>query len=233
MSLGLITTRLSPIIPPIRSIRAISNRCPYPQPRKSPCPQYQALRSWRRQFSTGKQRIIYQNSISWTTTVTIAVAIGASIGFAAGFSRAINEPTSTEPNLEPASPEALISEMTTPIPPGRPGNLTPDQEAKLRELWQLALQVFGVAEGPPPQSQAASPNGKPPPTLSRTSTSAASETPAASSERKKKSRLSFLKKKSRDTDESASDTPTGSMSGTSTPSSGKSRLSSAKDFVYS
>ena len=32
--------------------------------------------------------------------------------------------------------------------PGRPGNLTPDQEAKLQELWKAALRVFGVtAEG--------------------------------------------------------------------------------------
>ncbi|KAI9788637.1 MAG: hypothetical protein M1816_006783 [Peltula sp. TS41687] len=31
-----------------------------------------------------------------------------------------------------------------PIPPGRPGNLTPEQEAKLREFWLAVLKVFGV-----------------------------------------------------------------------------------------
>ena len=34
--------------------------------------------------------------------------------------------------------------MAGMIPPGRPGNLTPDQEAKLRELWKATLNVFGV-----------------------------------------------------------------------------------------
>ncbi|MCJ1256366.1 hypothetical protein MMC24_004187 [Lignoscripta atroalba] len=28
--------------------------------------------------------------------------------------------------------------------PGRPGNLTPDQEVKLRELWKVTLKVFGM-----------------------------------------------------------------------------------------
>jgi hypothetical protein len=215
---------------PLYSNRSTPNRFAHPPLRRSPCPQYQALQSTcRRQLSTGKQRIIiHQNSISWTTTVVIAIAVGASIGFAAGFSRALNHPTETEPPLS-ASPGAPTPDMTTSMPPGRPGTLTPEQEAKLRELWQLALQVFGVVEGPTPQSQ--SPNGKTPPTLSRTSTGAGSESPVASAEKKKKSRLSFLKKKSRDTDESASDTPTGAMSGTATPSSGKSRLSCAQDIA--
>lgn len=31
------------------------------------------------------------------------------------------------------------------IPPGRPGNLTPDQEAKLQEFWTRTLKIFGVA----------------------------------------------------------------------------------------
>ena len=35
--------------------------------------------------------------------------------------------------------------MTGPNPPGRPGNLTPDQETKLRELWSATMKVFGVS----------------------------------------------------------------------------------------
>ncbi|KAL9590573.1 MAG: hypothetical protein Q9203_000625 [Teloschistes exilis] len=34
--------------------------------------------------------------------------------------------------------------MTGSVLPGRPGNLTADQEAKLRELWKATLQVFAV-----------------------------------------------------------------------------------------
>jgi len=33
-----------------------------------------------------------------------------------------------------------------PIPPGHLGNLTPDQEAKLQDLWTATLRVFGVEE---------------------------------------------------------------------------------------
>ena len=44
-------------------------------------------------------------------------------------------------------------EMSANVPPGRPGNLTPDQEAKLQELWAATLRVFGVT---PPTSK---PNG--------------------------------------------------------------------------
>lgn len=34
--------------------------------------------------------------------------------------------------------------MTGSVLPGRPGNLTAEQEVKLRELWKATLQVFGV-----------------------------------------------------------------------------------------
>lgn len=36
--------------------------------------------------------------------------------------------------------------MTADIAPGRPGNLTPEQEEKLRRLWQLILQVCAVGQ---------------------------------------------------------------------------------------
>ncbi|KAK5662602.1 hypothetical protein OQA88_8516 [Cercophora sp. LCS_1] len=36
--------------------------------------------------------------------------------------------------------------MAGEIAPGRPGNLTPEQEEKLRQLWQLVFQVCGVVK---------------------------------------------------------------------------------------
>jgi hypothetical protein len=36
--------------------------------------------------------------------------------------------------------------MAAEIPSGRPGNLTPEQEEKLRRLWQLIFQVCGVGQ---------------------------------------------------------------------------------------
>ncbi|KAL8973343.1 MAG: hypothetical protein Q9183_000036 [Haloplaca sp. 2 TL-2023] len=55
--------------------------------------------------------------------------------------------------------------------PGRPGNLTTDQEAKLRELWTATLKVFGVqAEGKPADvkdSLSIPPAGTPDPTTKK------------------------------------------------------------------
>ncbi|TID14086.1 CRAL/TRIO domain-containing protein [Venturia nashicola] len=212
-----IPQRILPIARSRPSGRSLTVRIPYLPLRLSSCPQHQALRScWRRQFSTGKQRIVCQSSISLTTAVAIAVAVGASVGFAAGFSRAFNHSTTTEPPI-PVSPQSPTGEMTVSMPPGRPGNLRPEQEERLRELWQLALQVFGVAEPQTPLST--SPNGKTP-ILSRTSTGTSAEVDShAASEKKKKSRLSFLKKPRREEEEYPPETPNGSLSGTSTPSS--------------
>lgn len=36
--------------------------------------------------------------------------------------------------------------MPSEITPGRPGNLTPEQEERLRQLWKLVFQVCGVAQ---------------------------------------------------------------------------------------
>lgn len=80
--------------------------------------------------------------------------------------------------------------MADEIPPGRPGNLTVEQETKLRELWQLCAQISGVYK---PET-----NGD------------ATPTPSESSDKKKRSRLSIFRRK-RDDDASES------TSGTTTP----------------
>lgn len=40
----------------------------------------------------------------------------------------------------------LVEDMAAEVAPGRPGNLTPEQEEKLRRLWQLVLQVCAVGQ---------------------------------------------------------------------------------------
>ncbi|KAH6886478.1 hypothetical protein B0T10DRAFT_81685 [Thelonectria olida] len=49
--------------------------------------------------------------------------------------------TSTDPNTE-----ELIENMAYEVPPGRPGNLTAEQEDKLRKLWAAIFQLTGVAD---------------------------------------------------------------------------------------
>ncbi|KAI1056302.1 hypothetical protein LB507_002166 [Fusarium sp. FIESC RH6] len=48
------------------------------------------------------------------------------------------------PSLEEIEEEIAI--MSYQAPPGRPGNLTPEQEEKLRKLWTAVFQLTGVAD---------------------------------------------------------------------------------------
>ncbi|KAK3061843.1 hypothetical protein LTS18_005325 [Coniosporium uncinatum] len=91
--------------------------------------------------------------------------------------------------------------MPSEIQPGRPGNLTADQEVKLRELWSLVVKLFGI--GPSRASIEVS--------------SAAADTqhgtPSADAKKKKRG-ISLFKKK--DKDSAASDAES-ATSGASTP----------------
>lgn len=85
--------------------------------------------------------------------------------------------------------------MAAEIAPGRPGNLTPEQEEKLRRLWQLIFQVCGVG-----QEQ----NG--------TSADNSSDAPGekaqdADSKKTKKSRMSLFSRKGRKDSDADSATP--------------------------
>lgn len=66
--------------------------------------------------------------------------------------------------------------MAASMPPGRPGTLTADQEAKLKEMWLQTLDVFGV-------SSEAHTNG----------TATPSESMSPDAKKKKKGRLSMFK----------------------------------------
>ena len=46
----------------------------------------------------------------------------------------------------------LLETMPVDLPPGTVGNLTPEQEVKLREFWTLALKAFGINLDSPDQS---------------------------------------------------------------------------------
>lgn len=50
-----------------------------------------------------------------------------------------------------------IAIMSSPIPEGRPGNLTPEQEEKLRKLWSSVFQLTGVLEGGDPTNHTEEP----------------------------------------------------------------------------
>ncbi|KAK3385099.1 phosphatidylinositol transfer protein CSR1 [Podospora didyma] len=73
----------------------------------------------------------------------------------------------------------------TEVAQGRPGNLTPEQEEKLRQLWQLIFQVCGIS-GPEQNGSA------------KADAAAAVAAEAAATDKKaKKSRMSIFSRKSR------------------------------------
>ncbi|KAH6954979.1 hypothetical protein DER45DRAFT_507951 [Fusarium avenaceum] len=56
-------------------------------------------------------------------------------------------PTRDSSNLHsPRETEEEFAIMSYEVPPGRPGNLTPEQEEKLRKLWVAIFQLTGVAD---------------------------------------------------------------------------------------
>ena len=70
-----------------------------------------------------------------------------------------------------------------PIPQGYRGNLTTEQETKLRELWALALKTFGVQDPTHPNDTA---------TLQREDTAASVSETEAGRQKKRRSRLSIF-----------------------------------------
>lgn len=128
---------------------------------------------------------------------TLLIAAAVSLGlayFGVAYSRSDETPREeAQDEQSPVAPSALeeIADMaSTQLPPGRPGNLTADQEAKLKEMWATTLEFFGMSHDEVQKAQA---NG----TL-HSPTSAGESTP----EKKKKGLMSRLGKKDKSEKES-------------------------------
>lgn len=72
--------------------------------------------------------------------------------------------------------------MPTQIPPGRPGNLTPEQEQRLKEFWLATLDVFGLDTGSTDHANA-------------TATPTSTDSPSDDTGKPKKSKLGLFKSK--------------------------------------
>jgi hypothetical protein len=119
------------------------------------------------------------------------------------------------PNAQPAGDREidLIYMMTGAVPPGRPGNLTPEQELQLREMWKVIGKLFGTT--PILEVLEVAPTVEAVP---------AEKTIDAEAGGKKKSRLSFFRRRNTDVDSTTT-------SGSTTPTTAESltSLSSAND----
>ena len=104
----------------------------------------------------------------------------------------------------------------TPLP-GRPDNLTPEQEVKLQEMWTATLHIFGV---PIPVDQS---NGDTESTTGSESQEKRSRAGTDGSEKKKKSRMSMFSRKNHD------DSSAESVDGTSI-ANGEDKYGQTKEF---
>ena len=83
-----------------------------------------------------------------TTGITIAVAAGcvAAGSFLLSPKPFASEETESRENNTSIADSDYQQEMVGTVQPGRPGNLTQEQEIKLQELWTATFRVFGVPE---------------------------------------------------------------------------------------
>jgi hypothetical protein len=137
-----------------------------------------------------------QASSAWSIVLLASVITGAA-AVQVIYKWAASEPSNVERQSEPSKhkPRNFFGEIDTlrmssdDILPGHVGNLTEEQEAKLREMWTVLMKLFGIKfEG----SEAAGDNG-----------SVKNET---GKEEKKKSRRSFFGLRSSDSDKSVNGT---------------------------
>ncbi|KAK5734369.1 phosphatidylinositol transfer protein csr1 [Elasticomyces elasticus] len=148
---------------------------------------YHCASSARRNISTAPRYQQYgyaqQSAID---PLTLVVAATLSLGVAWVATAYNQQPPIPEPEEEEEEhlkvSRDLDEEMATRSLPGRPGNLTPEQEVKLKEMWAATLEVFGVVSHDERMSLEANTNGTSTPSTS-TSTDEA--------KKKHKSRLSL------------------------------------------
>lgn len=133
---------------------------------------------------------------SYSTSILTVIFLGASAFLLNSLFQDVNPapaPSSIRDIRDSApttSNDPFFTDM--PIPPGHRGNLTAEQEVKLREFWALALRTFGVQD----------------PTNANGNATPAEDTPVASEveakDEKKKKRRSMFSRKHGDTGSSPS-----------------------------
>ncbi|KIV99890.1 hypothetical protein, variant [Verruconis gallopava] len=97
----------------------------------------------RQTSSRPLRRPFSKSTINWTSIVFL-LAIGATVTSGVGVYKTFTASAKATQDLTDLIQVAGDNNMPVQLPRGRPGTLTPEEEAKLRELWRLTLQVSGV-----------------------------------------------------------------------------------------
>jgi len=110
----------------------------------SPAPHSKELRFNIHTQPIQSVRVLKQSSASWTAALVVAL-FGCVVAHSLSPSQPQSEFSPLPKNLESRNIGSL-NNMTGETLPGRPGNLTPQEEEKLKEFWTATLKVFGVVD---------------------------------------------------------------------------------------
>ncbi|KAK3942080.1 Cral trio domain protein [Diplogelasinospora grovesii] len=170
-----------------------------------------------RQSLTAQVRHPYSTKAASKHTLSLlgTFCLGLGLGFTLLYTvRRASRPDKTLTSQD-TDTHTAVEAMSAEVAPGRPGNLTAEQEEKLRRLWQLIFQVCGVkVEGE---------NGSETSSVSASTTTTDKTEPAEDGKKTpKKKRMSFFTRRGKKEAESDSAGPT-------PPSSPPTILSPPKD----
>jgi hypothetical protein len=138
---------------------------------------------------------------SWKTAILVGIITGAVV-LQPYYQSSVKDPAGgllNHPKYPDSGEETVFlsgeywSKMTGQALPGRPGNLTPEQEEKLRQIWIATLQVFGVLDAH--RAKEANGSGQITPLIGSHPTSEATVP-----EKSKKKRLALFGRKHKDSD---------------------------------
>ncbi|KAL7923149.1 hypothetical protein ACQKWADRAFT_55552 [Trichoderma austrokoningii] len=133
----------------IKQVASTTYICDHPAQRTASRDHQGAVLSPLRRTTRTSHALDLRSGFTYTTGVVlvlVVVAISCAATVDLRGHTAITNTTTTidlEDTLAIASPS---DSMSTQIAPGHVGNLTPEQEEKLRQLWQALFQVCGLAE---------------------------------------------------------------------------------------
>lgn len=126
--------------------------CDHPTPASSLDGHFRAQRSilyspLRKPIRTSRD-LDLRSSVTYTTGAAIVLAVVTISYLATANLREHPATTATPEDIAIASPPSSPPSDSMPdqIAPGHVGNLTPEQEEKLRQLWQAFFQLCGVLE---------------------------------------------------------------------------------------
>lgn len=141
--------------------------CDHPAQKTASRDPRSAVLSPLRRTTRTSHSVDLRSGFTYTTGVVVLLAVvaiscAATVDLHKRPATATADTTTTTDSEDTVAIASLSDSMSTQIAPGHVGNLTPEQEEKLRQLWQALFQVCGIAAEETSSAGAdATPKGKP------------------------------------------------------------------------